>query len=191
MIATLGSERVRYSMRISNVKNTTFLAWLVLILLVAVPIIHLSPPEDLFEVENAIIVGTSAGVAFSYAPLAWKALKLPPHRLKSEYAYIISRFMASSALAWIFTLQWLWRAFGLEWAAHGKIALWSRLYLALGLLMALTTIWTDEGRVTATSWQRTLLFFCVSVGIALLLIYIGWGPPPPIVLEQMGPYSVP
>jgi hypothetical protein len=54
MIATtLGSERVRYSMRISNVKNTTFLAWIVLILLLAVPVIHFSPPEDLFEVEKA------------------------------------------------------------------------------------------------------------------------------------------
>jgi hypothetical protein len=160
----------------TSIRNTTL--WMILagIGLLMVPVIAFAPRQDFFEILNAICVALSLGVCAGYVQTTWKALKMPPHTLTAAHLVIVAAFIVCLSTAEVFAIQWIWRTLGKpDSVIDSWFTVQSRVTLAGGLAMYLATNFSKNGEIVVGAYKRTAVLVAVSVLIAALLIWAGWG----------------
>lgn len=159
-----------------RIKNTTVRAVTAGLTLAFVPAVILMPREELFEVLDAVCMAVAAGVVWAQRPHAWRAMRLPAHRISASEVLIVSIAIASIAVVLMLGNLWLWRATGHDSFLNGIVAAFSRWALTCACAgVLLTSGGTTDNRIDPTSYRRTGIVVAVSIAVGALLISFGRG----------------
>jgi hypothetical protein len=161
---------------IPKLRNTTLIVMLIGGFLLFLPASLLLPRRSLFEILDGLCVGAAIGVFIGYSRAAWRALKLPSHRLVSGDYLVVGIVIVCASAAAIFAGQWLWRAGDKpNWIIDSLILAYTRIGIAFGLILILATNFSEHGILIVGAYRRTALLVAVSIFIAGVLVGIGLG----------------
>jgi len=159
-----------------SVRNTTL--WLVIaIAFVAfIPPVLLVDRQSMFEVVDGLCVGSAVGVMVGYARAAWHAVRLPSHRLVSADYLVCGVIMVAFFGAIRFAGQWYWRAVNKpNWWIDSATLLFTTIGITIGLFLILMTTSSEKGVLLPRAYVKASWLFALSLGIAAIMIYSGWG----------------
>lgn len=151
--------------------------WLGLLLLSAFsPVALFAPRQEAFEIVNAMLASTAAGIAVGYGPSAWSGLKKPITQLESGDALNIGIALSWSANAIMFGLLFWWRLTGKDSAVvDSAFNLYSRWTLITASFLHLSASGSVDGIVPLRAHLRAGLW--TALGLAMGALVIAWAAP--------------
>jgi len=159
-----------------KIKNTTL--WLIIAVVFAlfVPAMFMVERQTMFEIVDGLCVGASIGVLIGYGRSAWNAVKLPAHELISADYLVVGVGMITLCGAVRFGAQWFWRANGKpDWWIDSPALLLATFGIVIGLFLILMTTSSKKGILVPAAYFRASGLFVLSLAIAAVLIWLGWG----------------
>ena len=176
-----GEREKRWSRRIlkkgiTSLRSTSLSAFILLAFLTFAPFLYFADRQIVFEVSDALIAGFSVGAFIRFAPAAWQALKLPAHDLHSGDILCVGvSFLCVGGIA-RFIGQWYWRAMDKpNWWIDSPILAYTTLILGIGYCLIQATTFSDRGVLVKGAGIRTSYVGLLSLGVAIVLIWLGWG----------------
>jgi hypothetical protein len=144
--------------------------------LLFVPTAYLVEIQHLFELSDAVIIASVAGVFVGYAEESYKAMRLPPHKLEAAQIMIVGLSIVCVGLIVVFGGLWVWRSGRPVDTSQPVIdSFWfafSRWMVATGFLLMLAATRPKDGMVPARSYHRAgAIATAALVGFALLIIF--------------------
>jgi uncharacterized BrkB/YihY/UPF0761 family membrane protein len=159
-----------------SLRNTTLWIAIILVFLAFIPAALLVERQTMFEIIDGLCVGASVGVMVGYARAAWHAVKLPSHRLASADYLVCGVIMVAMFGAIRFGAQWAWRAQNKpDYWIDSAVLLIGTFGIVVGLFLILMTTSSKKGILLPAAYFRAGWLFTISLGIAALMIWAGWG----------------
>jgi hypothetical protein len=158
-------------------KNNIAIMYTLLVSALAfIPVAVFIRRQHLFELSDAVIIASIAGILVGYAEDTWEAIRLPPHKLEAAQVMIVGLSIGGFGLMVVFGGMWAWRAQRPPEATEYIIdSLWfafSRWMVATGFLLIVASTRPKDGMVPARSYHRAAAMATAGlIGAALLIIF--------------------
>jgi hypothetical protein len=148
----------------TQVKNTTLLFYILLSLIAFAAFVYLSQRQTVF------------GSFIRFAPAGWEAIKLPVHNLHSGDFLVVGINFLCLGGVFRFLGQWYWRAMDKpNWWIDSTTLAFTTAMLGIGYCLVQATTFTERGVLVRGAGIRTGYVGLLSLAIAMVLIWAGWG----------------
>jgi hypothetical protein len=159
------------------IHNTTLWLAITIAFIIFTPGVIWVERQSMYELANAVIVGLGVSALVKWIPAAWEAVKPPIHELRASDYLIVGIGMICIGAVGRFAGQWWWRAYDKPagiWI-DGPVALYFTMIIGVGIFLVFIPTHNEDGHLAIGAWSRTFSLAGLSVAIAGVLAWAGWG----------------
>lgn len=155
------------------------IVWIGLVIWLSIlPIIHVVPTQELFEVENSLILAIFIGVLIGWFRAGLRVLPTHPRDMTGTDALILGVCTVCIGLTIIFANLWVWRVLDdPDIVKVGIINHWTgafgRWILITGGSLLLAASGAVDNTIPSRSYLVTGIWISLGIAFALVLISVG------------------